>query len=179
MAKAAVMTPPRCHVLRSGGAATRSFGSAARPFVETLALAPLAAEAVEDAHQRVRHLVDRLRALDPVDEGGVAAETAAQTDVDPFDDGVAVLAVSPRNPMSAICGCAHEAEQPEKCMRTISAPSICTRRSSSCAHCSALAFVSTMARRQNSLPVQATAPALERLRARRVRLQQRLGQQGI
>ena len=69
----------------------------------------------------------------------------------------AVLAVSPRNPMSAICGCAHEAEHPEKCMRTIS-PSRLTRRSSSRAHSTARAFVSTMARRQNSLPVQATAP---------------------
>ena len=89
---------------------------------------------------------------------------------------VPTLAISPRKPMSAIWGWAHEAEHPEKCMRTTPASSRTPDRSpgrgaaptgspASCssrnrAHLTARSFVSTMANRQNSLPVQATTPRL-------------------
>ena len=75
-----------------------------RPLVEPLALAPLPGVAVEEADHGVRHLGHRFGALDPVDEGGVAAEAAAQPDVDSLDDGVGGLGRLPRNPTSAICG---------------------------------------------------------------------------
>ncbi len=63
--------------------------------------------------------------------------------------------------MSAIWGCAHEAEQPEKCilMTPASARSPAGNCSSSArAHLTARSFVSTTAKRQNSEPVQATTP---------------------
>ena len=62
-----------------------------RPLVEPLALAPLPGVAVEEADHGIRHLGHRFGAFDPVDEGGVATETAAQPDVDSLDDGVGGL----------------------------------------------------------------------------------------
>src|SRR5215208_3357519 len=69
-----------------------------------------------------------------------------------------VFAVSPRKPTSPIWGCAQEAEQPEKCILTVSWPGSPTLSSISRAHSRALTLVSTMPKRQNSLPVQATTP---------------------
>ena len=68
--------------------------------------------------------------------------------------------------MSAICGWAQEAEQPEKCMRITPASSrACAVRASAessasslRAHFTARSLVSTTAKRQNSEPVQATTP---------------------
>ena len=69
--------------------------------------------------------------------------------------------------MSAIWGWAHEAEQPEKCMRmTPASPAACPPSAPpavSCAsrvraHFTARSLVSTTAKRQNSEPVQATTP---------------------
>src|ERR687893_918341 len=70
-----------------------------------------------------------------------------------------VFAVSPRKPMSPICGWAHEAEQPEKCILRASWPMLSPTLSSiSRAHSTARILVSTIPNRQNSLPVHATTP---------------------
>src|SRR5918993_1275619 len=69
-----------------------------------------------------------------------------------------VFAASPRKPMYPIWGCAQEAEQPEKCILTASWPMSPTLSSISRAHSRALTLVSTMPKRQNSLPVHATTP---------------------
>jgi hypothetical protein len=69
--------------------------------------------------------------------------------LEPLEDGSEgvrdlVFAVSPRKPMSPIWGCAQEAEQPEKCILTVSWPGSPTLRSISRAHSNALTLVSTM-----------------------------------
>src|SRR5919112_1149788 len=62
-----------------------------------------------------------------------------------------VFAVSPRKPISPIWGCAHDAEQPEKCILTASWPGSPTLSSISRAHSTALTLVST--RRSSGTPV--------------------------
>ena len=81
--------------------------------------------------------------------------------------------------MSPIWGCAHEAEQPEKCILTASWPMSPTRSSISLAHSAARILVSTIPNRQNSLPVQATTPRSNAPGFGRVLLQQRLGEQVV
>src|SRR4051794_3031306 len=51
-----------------------------RPLIKPLALAPLPGVAVKEADHGIRHLGHRFGAFDPVDEGGVAAQTAPQPD---------------------------------------------------------------------------------------------------
>ena len=141
-----------------GWLAARRWG-APRPLVERLAVAPFGAVAGQQAGQGLQ-LVDRLGALDPVDERGVGAEAAAEPDVDRLQDLVV-----------AVGGLAAEADvgdlglgaggrapgevHPHDAVAGLVGPS---RRSSSRAQVAALALVSTIAKRQNSLPVQATTP---------------------
>src|SRR4051794_18570061 len=64
---------------------------AARPLVESLALAALLPELLEDAYQGVGYLVGRPRTLDPVYKGGIATQRTAQTNVHALDDGILLL----------------------------------------------------------------------------------------
>ena len=61
-------------------------GGAPGPEVEGLVGTAALAVARDDAEERVGHLVDRHGADQPVDEGGVGAERAAEADVDGLFD---------------------------------------------------------------------------------------------
>src|SRR5215210_4715036 len=89
MSKPATLLPPDRHRRAAPqGVPELAVLFATGPLVEALALAALLLEPLEDAHQGVRDLVGRPRALDPVYERSVPTQGTAQADVDALDDGV-------------------------------------------------------------------------------------------
>ena len=155
-------------------ARSSSLGDAAGPVVEGLAVAALGLVAAHHSQQGVGDLVDGPGVLDPVDEGGVGAERAAEADVDGLDDVVAhVRGVAPEADVGDLgLGARRRAAREVHAddagvvapapVRSPSASADAGRRPAgrraSGPRSTARSLVSTTAKRQNSLPVQATTP---------------------